>query len=67
MRRMKWTDTRDIAIALAEHHPEVDPLRVNFVDLRNWVVELPEFEDDPGRSGEKILEAIQAAWIEESE
>jgi FeS assembly protein IscX len=67
MRRMKWTDTRDIAIALAEHHPEVDPLQVNFVDLRNWVVELPEFEDDPKRSGEKILEAIQAAWIEESE
>jgi FeS assembly protein IscX len=67
MRRMKWTDTRDIAIALAEHHPEVDPLQVNFVDLRNWVIELPEFEDDPKRSGEKILEAIQAAWIEESE
>jgi FeS assembly protein IscX len=67
MRRMKWTVTRDIAIALAEHHPEVDPLQVNFVDLRNWVVELPEFEDDPKRSGEKILEAIQAAWIEESE
>jgi FeS assembly protein IscX len=67
MRRMKWTDTRDIAIALAEHHPEVDPLQVNFVDLRNWVVELPEYEDDPKRSGEKILEAIQAAWIEESE
>ena len=64
---MKWTDTREIAIALAEAHPEVDPLRVNFVDLRNWVLELPGFDDDPRRSGEKILEAIQAAWIEEAE
>ena len=64
---MKWTDTRDIAIALSEHHPEVDPRTVNFVDLRNWVIEMPEFEDDPKRSGEKILEAIQAAWIEEAE
>ena len=64
---MKWTDTRDIAIALAEHHPEVDPMKLNFVDLRTWVIELPEFDDDPKRSGEKILEAIQAAWIEEAE
>lgn len=64
---MKWTDTREIAIALTEHHPEADPQRVNFVDLRNWVVELPEFDDDPKRSGEKILEAIQQAWIEEAE
>ncbi len=64
---MKWTDTRDVAIALAEHHPEVDPKTVNFVDLRNWVIEMPEFEDDPKRSGEKIPEAIQAAWIEEVE
>ena len=67
MPRMKWTDTRDIAIALAEHHPEADPLRVNFVELRNWVIELPEFDDDPKRSGEKFLEAIQSAWIEEAE
>ena len=64
---MKWTDTRDVAIALAEHHPEVDPMRVNFVDLRAWVIALPEFDDDPKRSGEKILEAIQQAWIEEAE
>lgn len=64
---MKWTDTRDIAIALAEHHPDVDPMKLNFVDLRTWVIELPEFDDDPKRSGEKILEAIQAAWIEEAE
>jgi FeS assembly protein IscX len=63
---MKWIDTREIAIALAEAHPDVDPMRVNFVDLRNWVLELPGFDDDPKRSGEKILEAIQLAWIEEA-
>ena len=62
---MKWIDTREIAIALADAHPEVDPLTVNFVDLHRWVTELEEFDDDPKRSGEKILEAIQAAWIEE--
>jgi FeS assembly protein IscX len=64
---MKWIDSREIAIALSEAHPDVDPTRVNFVDLRNWVLALPEFDDDPKRSGEKILEAIQLAWIEEAE
>ena len=64
---MKWTDSREIAIALAEARPEVDPKRVNFVDLYNWVLALPGFGDDPKRSGEKLLEAIQAAWIEEAE
>jgi FeS assembly protein IscX len=64
---MKWLDTREIAIALAESHPDVDPSRVNFVDLRNWVLALPGFDDDPQRSGEKILEAIQSTWIEEAE
>jgi FeS assembly protein IscX len=64
---MKWIDTREIAIALAEAHPDVDPARVNFVDLRNWVIALPGFADDPNRSGEKILEAIQATWIEEAD
>ena len=64
---MKWTDTLDIAIALDEDHPDVDPLQVNFVDLRNWVLALDEFDDDPDHSGERILEAIQAAWIEERE
>ena len=63
---MKWTDIREIAIALAEAHPGADPERVNFVDLRNWVLALEGFDDDPKRSGEKILEAIQAAWIEEA-
>ena len=64
---MKWTDTREIAIALADEHPDADPTRVNFVDLRNWVVALDGFADDPKRSGEKILEAIQQAWIEEAD
>jgi FeS assembly protein IscX len=64
---MKWTDTREIAIALAEELPDTDPKGVRFTDLYNWVLKLPGFEDDPKRSGEKILEAIQAAWIEEAE
>jgi FeS assembly protein IscX len=64
---MKWTDSLEIAIALAEKHPDVDPHYVNFVDLYNWVLALPGFKDDPKHSGEKILEAIQQAWIEEVE
>jgi len=64
---LKWVDTLDIAIELDEAHPEVDPRYVNFVDLRNWVLALETFDDDPEHSGEKILEAIQAAWIEERE
>jgi FeS assembly protein IscX len=64
---MKWTDTLDIAIALTEAHPDQDPTAVNFVDLYNWVRALPGFDDDPKRCGEKILEAIQAAWIEEAD
>jgi FeS assembly protein IscX len=63
---MKWTDSLDIAIALADEHPDVDPKRVNFVDLRGWVLALPDFDDDPKRCGEKILEAIQMAWIDEA-
>ena len=64
---LKWTDSLDIAIELFEKFPEQDPLRINFVDLRNKVIELDDFDDDPERSGERILEAIQAAWIEEAE
>jgi FeS assembly protein IscX len=62
---MKWIDILDIAIALEEHHPDVDPSYVRFTDLHRWVMELPDFSDDANRSGEKILEAIQQAWIEE--
>lgn len=64
---MKWTDINDIAIELADTYPDKDPKTVNFVDLYNWVMALPGFDDDPKRSNEKVLEAIQAAWIEESE
>ena len=64
---MKWVDSRDIAIALAERHPDVDPSTVRFTDLHRWVIDLPGFDDDPRHSGEKIVEAIQMLWIEESD
>lgn len=64
---MKWTDTREIAIALCEKFPDVDPQTVRFTDLHKWVMSLPGFSDDPNRSGEKILEAIQMVWIDEAE
>jgi FeS assembly protein IscX len=64
---MKWTDVREIAIELSEAHPEVDPRKVRFTDLHNWVLALPDFADDHGRGGEKVLEAIQTAWIDEVE
>lgn len=64
---LKWTDTLDIAIELDEQHPDVDPKLIRFTDLHTWVCELDDFDDDPERSGEKILEAIQMAWIEERE
>lgn len=63
---MKWTDVQDIAIELYETHSDVDPQYVRFTDLHRWVCELPKFADDANRSNEKILEAIQAAWIEEA-
>lgn len=62
---LKWTDTLDIAIELDEAHPDVDPMKVNFVDLMKWVMALPDFDDTEDRCGEKILEAIQMAWIDE--
>ena len=63
---MKWTDTLDIAIELTEAHPEIDPRTIRFTDLHRWVMELPDFDDNPEHSGEKILEAIQMAWIDEA-
>jgi FeS assembly protein IscX len=62
---LKWTDTLDIAIELSEMHPEVDPSTIRFTELHAWVMALADFNDDPNRSGEKILEAIQQAWIDE--
>jgi FeS assembly protein IscX len=64
---VKWTDTREIAIALADAHPDVDPKAIRFTDLHKWVMALAGFDDDANRSGEKILEAIQMAWIDEAE
>jgi FeS assembly protein IscX len=62
---LKWTDVNDIAIELVERFPEQDPLRISFPDLYSRVMELDGFDDDPDHCGEKILEAIQMAWIEE--
>jgi FeS assembly protein IscX len=62
---LQWTDVQEIAIELSEAKPEVDPRYINFVDLRRWILNLDNFEGDPQRCGEKVLEAIQAAWIEE--
>jgi FeS assembly protein IscX len=62
---MKWTDTLDIALELIDAHPDVDPQYIRFTDLHKWVCALPGFEDDPEKSNEKILEAIQMTWIEE--
>lgn len=64
---LKWVDSLDIAIELDEAHPDIDPKTINFVDLRQWVMNLEDFDDDPEHSGERILEAIQMAWIEEKE
>jgi FeS assembly protein IscX len=64
---VKWTDTQEIAIALAGAHPDQDPKSINFVNLYKWVLALPGFDDDPKRCGEKILEAIQIAWIDEAD
>ena len=64
-RKLKWTDVNDIAIELDEAHPDADVVNLRFTDLWKWVQVLPGFEDDPGKSNEKILEAIQAAWLEE--
>ena len=64
---LKWVDSLEIAIELDETYPDVDPKTVNFVDLRQWVMDLDDFDDDPEHSGERILEAIQMAWMEEKE
>lgn len=63
---MKWTDVTHIAEELHDKLPDIDPLTIRFTDLHKWVCELDGFDDDPKRGGEKVLEAIQAAWIEEA-
>lgn len=64
---LKWTDIQEIALGLLESHDNVDPLQIRFTDLHRWVMELDGFADDPNRCNEKILEAIQMAWIEEAD
>jgi FeS assembly protein IscX len=64
---MKWTDTIEIAIALEDAHPQVDNVNLRYTDLHRWVCDLAGFSDDPAKSNEKILEAIQMAWIDERE
>ena len=65
MKKLSWTDFEDLGIALYEAHPSQDPLQVRFTDLHKWIIELPSFEDDPAKSNEAKLEAIQMAWHEE--
>ncbi len=62
---LKWVNSFDIAIALDEKYPDIDPKTIRYTDLHQWICELDDFDDDPSRSNEKILEAIQMAWIEE--
>jgi FeS assembly protein IscX len=62
---LRWNDTEDIALRLQEEHPNIDPLTVRFTDMHAWITTLPDFKDDPKKSNEKILEAIQMAWHEE--
>ncbi len=64
---LKWADSLEIAIALDEKHPDVDPLTLRFVELSEWIQALEGFSDDPKHCGERVLEAVQAAWIEERE
>ena len=64
---MKWTDITAIAEALYDKYPDIDPLTIRFTDLHNWIVDLEEFDDDHTRGGEKVLEAIQQAWIDEAQ
>lgn len=63
--KLKWSDTIDIAILLEEKFPDKDNVNLRFTDLHKWILELEDFEDDPEASNEKILEAIQMAWIDE--
>jgi FeS assembly protein IscX len=62
---LHWIDTREIVFELIDAHPNIDPINIRFTDLHAWVCALPNFKDDPKRSNEKILEAIQMLWIEE--
>ncbi|ARR48603.1 hypothetical protein PDPE_1-02036 [Photobacterium damselae subsp. piscicida] len=64
---LKWTDSRDLAIELCDLHPDVDPMTVRFTQLREWIMELDGFEDEPSHCSERVLEAVQMCWIEEAD
>ncbi len=62
-----WRDSLEIALALIDLYPEVDPKKIHFTELRQWVLDLADFVDDPNHCGERVLEAIQLAWMEEQD
>jgi len=64
---LRWSDSLDIALDLIELYPEVDPTQLHFVQLRQWILDLDNFDDDPAHCGERVLEAVQLAWISEAE
>ena len=64
---MKWTDIQQIAQTLADTHPEINPTTIRFTDLRDYILQIPDFDDKPEHCGERILEAVQQAWIDESQ
>ncbi|MDA7747087.1 Fe-S cluster assembly protein IscX [Psychromonas sp.] len=64
---LKWVDSLEIALSLIEKYPEQDPLAIRFTDLRDWVVALEDFDDNPEHCNERILEAIQLCWIDEND
>ncbi|PSW19674.1 Fe-S assembly protein IscX [Photobacterium sanctipauli] len=64
---LKWIDSRELAIELSEQHPDVNPTTIRFTDLREWILELEAFDDDPNHCSERVLEAVQMCWIEEAD
>ncbi|WP_318424678.1 Fe-S cluster assembly protein IscX [Photobacterium leiognathi] len=64
---LKWTDSLDIAIELFEKYPDIDPTQIRFTELREWILALDEFDDEPSHCSERVLEAVQMCWIEETE
>jgi len=61
----RWIDSQELALDLIEAHPDVDPLKLHFTELQKWILALENFDDDPKHCGERVLEAIQLAWIAE--
>ncbi|UXI00711.1 Fe-S cluster assembly protein IscX [Photobacterium sp. TY1-4] len=64
---LKWSDSHALAIELAEQYPDIDPRTLRFTDLREWILALEQFDDDPHHCGERVLEAVQQCWIEEAD